>query len=226
MEGIALPATGGPIGLRRTAKLGGTSAVKTILAAVAIAAGLAICAPAQAAYVVNVVESGPGEITFTGSGSFDLIGLAFNGPSGAFNATTPSEALLSIGKGLGHPPVDQYSGVIGGSPFGPAPQISFNIDNMEGTFISLKGSNGTLFVPRGYVSGTELGVSRNITSGTFASRGLTVGTYVWRLGQSPDADTFTLNIVGGVPEPSTWAMLILGAGMSGAAIRRRRTRLA
>lgn len=200
--------------------------MRTVFAAVAIAAGLAISAPAQAAYVIDAVESSPGVVTFTGSGSFDLIGLSFVGNGGGINGMWPAEGLVAVGAGLGHPIGDVYQGVIGPSAFGTASLFGPVQGNTVGPFIMLVSATGRLEVPTGYVSGTPLAVSQNTYTGTFASRGLTVGTYVWRLGQSPDADTFTLNIGGGVPEPSTWAMLILGAGMSGAAIRRRRTRLA
>lgn len=38
--------------------------------------------------------------------------------------------------------------------------------------------------------------------------------------------TYTISAVAGVPEPASWAMLLLGTGMVGAAVRRRRTQVA
>ncbi len=34
-------------------------------------------------------------------------------------------------------------------------------------------------------------------------------------------DKVTINFASGVPEPATWAMMILGFGVAGAAVRRR-----
>ena len=49
-------------------------------------------------------------------------------------------------------------------------------------------------------------------SQTFSSLGVTPGTYKWTWGSGANADSFTLNIgtAGIVPEPSTWAMMLLG----------------
>lgn len=56
---------------------------------------------------------------------------------------------------------------------------------------------------------------------TFATLGLTQGTYIWNWGSGANADTFTLNIgSAAVPEPLT----ILGAATAagfGAAFKRR-----
>ena len=63
--------------------------------------------------------------------------------------------------------------------------------------------------------------------GSFASLGLTPGIYTWNWGSGANADSLTINIgtaipPGAVPEPSTWAMLILGFGAVGGALRRRK----
>jgi hypothetical protein len=60
-----------------------------------------------------------------------------------------------------------------------------------------------------------------------ASLGMTPGEYLYRWGSGDHFDTLTLNI--GVvppplpiPEPSTWAMMLLGfAGLGYAAVRRK-----
>ena len=48
------------------------------------------------------------------------------------------------------------------------------------------------------------------------------GTYT--LGEDTGAGTF--NIAASVPEPSTWALMILGVGFAGGMLRRRRSPLA
>jgi hypothetical protein len=66
-----------------------------------------------------------------------------------------------------------------------------------------------LGVPVGYVSGTALSDSMTSDSATFASLGVTPGTYTWTWGSGADADSFTLKTTA-VPEPSMWAMMLLG----------------
>ena len=72
------------------------------------------------------------------------------------------------------------------------------------------GISGVLVVPRGYVSGDPLSDTSIYSGATFATLGVTPGTYVWKWGEGATADSFTLQIGGGVPEPSTWAMMALG----------------
>jgi hypothetical protein len=49
---------------------------------------------------------------------------------------------------------------------------------------------------------------------------LTPGKYVYTWGSGPDADSLTVDI-GSVPEPSTWAMMLLGfAGLAYAGYRK------
>ncbi|MBI1198241.1 MAG: PEP-CTERM sorting domain-containing protein [Phenylobacterium sp.] len=43
---------------------------------------------------------------------------------------------------------------------------------------------------------------------------------------APGLDDVALNVVSGAPEPAAWALMIAGFGLSGAALRRRQTRLA
>lgn len=68
-----------------------------------------------------------------------------------------------------------------------------------------------LVVPHDYSSGTLLSDTTTFLDASFASLGLTPGTYVYGWGSGADADTFTIDI-GAVPEPSTWALLLLGFG--------------
>jgi PEP-CTERM motif len=64
------------------------------------------------------------------------------------------------------------------------------------------------------------------SSATISSLGLTPGAYVFGWGSGAHADTFTIDVVASpppaVPEPSTWAMMLIGfAGLGYAAARRK-----
>nr|WP_314447376.1 PEPxxWA-CTERM sorting domain-containing protein [uncultured Sphingomonas sp.] len=65
----------------------------------------------------------------------------------------------------------------------------------------------------------------DVTSSLTAGKTLTgFGLYGYN-GSSPNRtrlDDFTINTIAGVPEPSTWAMMLLGFGAIGASMRRRR----
>jgi hypothetical protein len=89
------------------------------------------------------------------------------------------------------------------------------------------GNSDLLGVPFGYVSGAALSDTATYDSQTFSSLGATPGTYKWTWGTGPNQN-FTLVIGTVVPEPSTWAMMLLGfagLGFMGyqSAGRRRRT---
>jgi len=192
--------------------------MKTILAAVAASAGLAAtAAPAHAAYVINLREVGS-TLVATGAGSFDLTGLTFVGPGLGLPELEPALAVISVGAD-GHPPVDVYKGLLGPTSFGSGGQEHPQL--VSGPPVELVGFNTILDVPRGYLSGAAVGTSTSVFAGSFASQGVTPGTYVWKWGQGDHADSLTLNI-GGVPEPATWALMILGFGGAGSAMRRAR----
>jgi PEP-CTERM motif len=77
--------------------------------------------------------------------------------------------------------------------------------------------------PGGYISGDWLSGEATFAGADFEDLGLTPGTYVWSWGAGLHADTFTVQI--GVPEPSTWAILMVGFGGVGL-VGYRRTRKA
>jgi hypothetical protein len=76
-------------------------------------------------------------------------------------------------------------------------------------------------VPAGYVSDTALSDTATYNGATFATLGVTPGTYKWTWGTGAANQNFTLQIA--VPEPSTWAMMLAGfAGLALAGYRSRR----
>jgi hypothetical protein len=197
----------------------------TYLASAAfLALGALSVSNAQAKYVAIAEEEGP-NVVIAGSGTFDLTDLSgghgLDGPIQGF--VDPDNAAIGIGTpqaistALGdiHPPSGGFgsgSGAIASS----------------GTGDPVGAEVGFLFGPLNYVSGAHLSGSSTYLGQSFASLGMTPGEYVWTWGSGDHADSFTLDVGGvipppaGVPEPSTWAMMLIGfAGLGYAAVRRK-----
>lgn len=191
---------------------------------VVAAMGMALAAsPAHAAYVINMAESGS-NVVATGSGSLNVSGLTYRS-----DLTLTIPTMYSYMAGTGNI-------LLTGSPgtfslfqtMTPAPQFGTGnttfATSSTGSKVGIM-SNQFLLVPKNYVSGSDLGTTiTTFANASFASLGLTAGSYVWTWGTGGNADSFTLNIgpvAGAVPEPATWALMILGFGFIGGAMRRR-----
>jgi hypothetical protein len=168
---------------------------RTILAlAVAHILSLGMAPSSHAASIITAVESG-GDVVLTSAagGSLNLTELTFDGQNNRGAAIFASVGLVAIGANA---LTDDYSGAISGPSnfgaggfFGAPPSVS-------GPYLGIQ--NG-LNVPAGYLSGSILDVSSAVwASQTFATLGMTPGTYVWTL----PSDTVTLNIVSTVPIPA------------------------
>jgi len=93
----------------------------------------------------------------------------------------------------------------------------FGIDVASGT--------ARLWVSPFYHSGSALSATDTWDNTTLADLGLDPGVYTYSWGSGADADTLQVRIggaIGGVPEASTWAMMLGGFGLIGGAMRRRR----
>jgi hypothetical protein len=75
-------------------------------------------------------------------------------------------------------------------------------------FVGVAGLSGSIYVPRNYVSGRPLMSTLTWDNATFASLGVTPGTYVWKWGSGANAGSFTLRAA--VPEPARLGLLVLG----------------
>jgi hypothetical protein len=119
---------------------------------------------------------------------------------------------------------DTYAGVSNPGIFGVQGWTFANL----GTGDPVDASLDTVAVPVGYQSGAPLANSSFFADATFSSLGAIPGTYVWRWGTGAHADTITLQIGPSVstpaaPEPSTWAIMLIGfGGLSYTAARRAR----
>jgi hypothetical protein len=158
--------------------------------------------PAQA-YTVTLQQVGA-NVVATGSGAINLTGLTF--ASGGFSVTEsmgPSIANLVVADGTG---LSRYTGFSGPSSFGPG-ITNINDSSDSGDSVGIIGPAGFfpgpgIFLPAGYVSGTALSDSSTYNSATFASLGVTPGTYVWSWGTGLPNQNFTLQIGSlGVPPP-------------------------
>jgi len=189
------------------------------------AAGLlaaTLAATGHAAIVVNIEEAG-GDILASYSGSLaNWTGLLFVGGDINLDADRLSATTIRLGK-----PWDNlgFSGWSGPASWGsggfPASAIS-----VVGDFFVID-TNGygspRVYLPKSYVFGRTLSGSATFPNVTFASLGLNAGQYVYT---SPANQTVTVNIgrdghVGAVPEPVSWAVMALGFGAVGGALRRR-----
>ena len=192
--------------------------------------GCGLCPPrAEAAYVITIEQVGS-DVVATGSGSidFDALALYQNDELGSSLLEASGGAII-VG-----PTTDTddtfYSGITGPAvTFGTGGE--FLADSGGGAIVGLgtfdETSGGVVAVPLDYVSGAALGTSTATFAGaTIMSLGLTPGSYQWTWGSGPTTDTFTIDIVGvgatAVPEPATWAMMLLGlAGLALAGARPR-----
>ncbi len=188
----------------------------THLATAAILALGALAAPsAQAGYVVTLEEVGS-NVVATGSGPIDLTGLNFAGT--IFNSPTYIQPnLAGIVTGPSNT-LSFYNGLSGPKNFGSGGPT--NASSTSGDMVGVAlGSD--LFVPAGYVSDSPLSDTATYDNQTFASLGATPGVYEWTWGTGANQNfTIDIGVTPAVPEPSTWAMMLIGfAGLGYAGYR-------
>ena len=190
----------------------------TVAATLAIVIACVISVrPAQAGYIVTLEQVGS-NVVATGSGPIDLTGLKFLFAGGGVANINPKGATL--GTGPFDFPVNFYES---SAPFsGPTNFGSgdFTFANSgSGDFLGIQSSPdgfGSLLVPTGYVSGNALTDSMTFNNATFASLGVTTGTYVWSWGDGAN-QRFTLR----VPDGGTTVSLLSFALLGLAAVRRK-----
>jgi hypothetical protein len=170
---------------------------------------------AQAGYVVDLTQQGS-DVVATGSGPIDLTGWVFifssTNPIGPINLWPAGAYLFTGSMSAG---ADGYlrNVIAGPSNFGSggftvADSGSGDLVGLDAVhFLSGVGLTSELYVPVGYVSDAPLSDTATYHNQTFNSLGVTRGTYEWTWGPGANLN-FTLVI--GTPEPSTWAMMLIG----------------
>jgi hypothetical protein len=207
-----------------------TASLAALGAAMLIGSGLS-APPAQATPFVVTLEQVGSNVVETGSGAIDLTGLTFvvtNPVNPTYAIITPLFASLGIGP-TGMPNQSLYSGISGPTNFGTGGQT--NVSSGTGDPVAIFGFTHFLDVPAGYFSNTTLMDTATFTGQTFASLGVTPGTYEWMWGTGADQN-FTLQIgAAAVPAPLIGhglpALLAVGGLLFGAKLldRGKRRRL-
>ena len=182
-------------------------------------AAVSLVHPAQA-YTVTLKEVGS-NVVANGSGPINLTGLTSAGQ----NEVLPglSGALGIIQTGPDPSQVDRYIGFTGPTSFGLG--FFFEANSASGDFVGIRNSErpiSGLLVPQGYSSGNPLSSSATWNNATFASLGVTPGTYVWTWGTGLANQNFTLIIEGaGVPDGGSTVSLLGFASLGLVALRRK-----
>jgi hypothetical protein len=195
-----------------------------LIAAAALQALAATLTSAQAALLITVTQT-DGNVVVSDTGTVDTTQLSFLGSG---STTSPMvagfEATVIVGP-TGYSKVDAYSGIVGPTSFGSGSSghglNPLNGDFGSGDLVAVVGFFNEIFLPVGYVSGTALSSTDTYVGKTLSDLELTLGTYSYTWGSGEHADSLTVQIAA-VPEPSIWAMMLLGfAGIGFMAYRRK-----
>ena len=212
------------------------------LATAALLASVALAAPAFAAAPIPVLSSfGAPNALMSGE---QLI-ADFNDPSHATATLLPGFSLTFNGATVGfNEGVSGYSGTLFGDSthyltIPGSASATLTSDNLLSSFSFYMGSpdeyNSIRFIGAGYdytVPGTALVLGDTNQSWSWGKRvnfdfgGAKVNQIILSsTGNSFEVDSFAARVAG-VPEPASWAMMLMGFGAIGAAMRRRRPAVA
>jgi len=181
--------------------------------------------PAFAALTFTLTETG-GNVVVTASGSVNTAALTPMGVGvcGVAGDIVASNAGFCGGAGV----LVGYIGMTGPTSFGPGGATAGN--STSGDAVGVQGVTGEVFLPGGYLSGSILSGTTTFAGATFASLGVTPGTYTWTFGAGAAADSVVVTTgavvsnVHNVPTLGQWALVLL-AGLLGwmslGALRRR-----
>lgn len=181
-----------------------SSALTAALAAslTLFAASATLPPAARAAYTFMLSQVGA-DVVASGSGTLNVSALTLSGTT-LFNPTlSPDVGLLELGPRSAS--VSLYRGISGPASFGGGGQIAPS--PASGDAVGLGGGT-TLYVPSTFSANSTLYSFGTFANQTFNSLGITPGTYVYTWGTGATADSLTVRVV---PEPSTYALALVGA---------------
>ncbi|HEY2752600.1 MAG TPA: PEPxxWA-CTERM sorting domain-containing protein [Phenylobacterium sp.] len=215
------------------------------MAALLAASGLASSAAAGPATVPDAMGDFLGTFSGPHNGDLDVLSVSAiqNGTDVAFSATlagpvgtTPGSVyVLGVNRGAGAPLLTLGTPSVGAGIDFDAVALLF--PNDTGAVVLFTGGVAGAAVPlaAGAVTVSGSTITGVIPFSMLPSTGFTSANYLYNLWPrdglatndqisdfAPDASSFRAN----VPEPATWAMMLLGFGALGAVLRRRRGELA
>jgi hypothetical protein len=187
-------------------------------------AGL-LAPPARAEFIISIQQSGP-NVVVTGSGTINTTDLYHLSSSSQSAIIAPYIGYVAVGPSSGVSD-DPYIAVGGTAPVFGTGGYSFPSSGSGDIAGFGPGGAGSsdIFVPLGYVSGAALSDTTTYSSATFASLGLTPGTYTDSWGSGAGADSIVLQVGASspVPEPSGALLLVLPLAALGFVARSCRT---
>ncbi len=174
---------------------------------------------ARANYIVTLAQVGS-NVVATGSGAFNLTGLtfAFSTPAQGVGVAANIGVISTGTTGVFN--ADLYTGFTGPTSFGSG--LTFLANTGSGDNVAIQGVVGDhFFVPQGYVSGNALSDSMTFNNQSFATLGVTPGTYEWTWGAGANQN-FTLQIgPASVPDAGSTLPLLGFASLGLVALRRK-----
>lgn len=161
---------------------------------------------AKADFIFYLREDGIGDVVVTGSGSLNT--SALTAVSDTFNTPLIGSAGADLQVGVPESEVTGFVGCTGPSNFGTGTVFgAFG----SGDFVGIIGLDDKIILPKGYVSGTPLLDAAEWQFQSFASLGITPGTYTWTWGTGSTADSLTVTTDADVvPEPAFLSLLLFG----------------
>ncbi len=185
-----------------------------------IAALITFASTARGGAVIAFSQAG-NDVLAIGQGTLDTASLTDQGTISAPAAVNPS----SGGTRMGIPnPTGDIFGLLPSVTYGTGSLTAASSATGDYFGIYVDGSGTYLVAPTGYSSGSHLSGSATWDNTTISGLGMTPGTYTWNWGSGATADSLEVIIPASVPEPSTAALAVIGAGVIATYIRSRHRR--